>query len=310
VKRTLLAPVLLLANTVLFFLLIAGFVTLYEPTVATVLHQTGPVLLMALFPAVMFTVLRSLFKAIVPVLFLFLVCVTSALILTGAVLVHHPGGGVPLPDPALQRRLPTGVILSGGDVSVRIDDATGVILTDLLLVYHREVPAIRVVPEATWHAGESRIVLPDGKDVDSTNFSEVLWWQIPPAVRSLATDGMTLFRMLAGPLYSGRTIELALMWSAFLLALTAVWTTARLFRWPLLNLAVSVAYLRGILALPESAEVLVRSYPLPRWMPDVVTRYPVVPAWALAALVLLVIAVFLPPLNRWQREMVDGEGDS
>ncbi len=298
----------MLVNMVLFSGLIVVFAVLYEPSPVTILDHIGLILLIALFPAVMFTILRSLFKAIVPVLFLVLLFVTSALILTGAVFLHHPDGGMPFSDPVLQRYLPTGVILSGGDVSVRIDDTTGVILSDVLLVYHRHIPSIQVIPEAMWDAEKSQIVLPNGTEIESENFSEVLWWRIPPAIRNIAADSKNLFMILAEPLFSGRLVHAVMVWSAFLLALLAVWTPARLFRWPLLNLVISLAYLRAVLALPDWLQSLIELFSLPDWIPGVLSDYPVVPGWALSALVLLIIAVFLPPLDRWQREMMEEEG--
>lgn len=310
-KRTLLVPVVLLVHTLLFSIVIGVFVYLYEPPFLYRLSDTaglslvGPVVLGALLPAFIFTIIRSVLKPIVPWLFLVLLTVSAGLLLAGAVSLPEFGHAGVSPDPALTRHLPEKVILSGTDVSIRIGTATGVALSDVLIVHHDELPAIRHVPEGVWNAADGRLSFPEGESVSVEQFSEILWWNAPPTLRRIAADISSVFFVLAGSFQTGMSLEFFVTWAAFLLALTAVWTPARFFRWPLLNLVIALSYLRLVLAVPDW---VASGIPFLSKTLSGMTVPPVAIVWGVCGVSLLCVSLFLPSLALWQREVAEEGG--
>lgn len=93
---------------------------------------------------------------------------------------------------------------------------------------------------------------------------------------------------------------------AWLLAVTMVWAAARLTRWPLLNLALGLLYLRLLVAIPRLAAAA-SSVSWLEWIPSPVRAVLPSTIWAVLALVSIVTALVLPKLSRWQREMEPGD---
>jgi len=308
VKRTLLVPVVFLLNVLLFSAIIGLFVYLYEPPGMSATNMVGPIVLGAVFPAFILTIVRSVLKPIVPLLFLVLLTASAGLTLGGALFLDGSTGYGVTGDPALRRRLPERVILSGTDVSIRIGDATGVALSDILVARHNELPVLDHQPEGTWNAVDSRIVFSDGESVSTEQFSEILWWHAPRTLRNIAEDISLLFAALAAAFHDRMIPDFLVIWIAFLVALAAVWTPARLFRWPLLNLVIALAYLRFVLGVPAWAGGLIEKLPLISRLPPVLVAHPAVLIWTVSAVLLLGVSLFLPGLSLWQREVAEEGG--
>ncbi len=306
-KHLMTVPVVFLFHMVAFGVLIAFGVWLYDPATASVLAAAGPILTAALFPAVLASVLRGVRTSRNSWLFLLVLGVSIGVLLFGISAIHSLAGRN-VPDGGLQRRIPVGVIINGDDYSLRIGAATGVALSDILVVSHRDIPTITHHEKGTWNAEASRIVFPDGTSLSADHFPELRWRSVPSFLGKLANEVTALFLLLHRSMVQRDFMELSYLWGAFVLALLAVWTPARLFRWPLLNIAVAVGYLRLIPAIPSSAEQtivaeLLAAISLPAFFPATLHVYPFTLLWTGIALLLLFVSFFLVPLGRWQREI-------
>lgn len=312
-KHLMTVPIVFLFQLIVFGVLIAFCVWLFDPAMGSVLAVAGPILTASLFPAVLFSVLRGLRKSRNSWLFLLVLGVSIGALLFGISAVHTIAVRN-APDDGLQRRIPVGVIINGDDYSFRIGDATGVALSNIIVVSHREIPTIGHYERGVWNAEEARIVFPDGTSLSAEDFPELRWRSVPSFVRGLAEEVTALFLMLHEMMARRDFTGLAYLWGAFVLSLLAVWTPARLFRWPLLNIAVAIGYLRLIPVIPTwteqgpVADVLSR-LSLPDFLPGTLHLYPFTLLWTGSALLLLMVSLFLSPLGRWQRE-IGAEGRS
>jgi hypothetical protein len=314
VKRTLLIPVVLLLNTALFGVLSAIPVILVHSSTVAALHHLGPIVLAATMAAVLFTVVRSVFRDIMPPLFLFLIAVTVVTIVTGVLVVDETVLSHRLGDPAVRNPLPTEVILYGPDYSVRIGESTGAALEDVLLFRRHEFPVIVHIPEAVWNEQTMEIV-PLGSvagteeiRLSAQELSSVAWRHLPPSVDAVARQIVSLYTVLQST-FRARLMDSFLAYAIGLLcALIGVWTPARLFRWPLLNLLVSIMYLRLVVAVPALVVRFSVGALLPDFLPAFVGANLTPLVWGTLGIVLLVVAAFLPSLKRWRREIAGSGG--
>jgi hypothetical protein len=310
VKRTLLVPVVLLLNTALFGVLIGIPVVLVRSGAEAVLYHLGPIILAATLLAVLFTIVRSVFRAIVPPLFLFLIAITVVAVGAGVLVIDETVLSRRLGDPAVRNPVPTEAILYGPDYSVRIGDATGAALEDVLLFRRHSLPVIVPIAEAVWNEQTMEIVSlgPEEIRFSADELSSVGWRQLPPSIEAIVDHIVSLYTLLQSTYRAGLTDIFLAYAIGILFAVIGVWTPARLFRWPLLNLLVSIMYLRLIVAVPALVVRFSVGDVVPEFFPTFVGANLVPLIWGTLGVVLLVVAAFLPSLKRWRREITGGGG--
>jgi hypothetical protein len=309
VKRTLLTPVTLLLS----FLGIAGVlvlpVILTLGSVSQIVGTVGPLLFIAWIGAVVFTTLRGVVLPVIPAVLVGVLFLGSALGLFGIIvldeLVLQPRAG----DTAFDRPFPTGTFLRGPERSVFVEDAQGVSLSGLIVVTPREQPSIREYDSGIWRNERSEIVIgtPSSDVIPLSQVSAVRWRQTPPSLHTIVSDARSLYTQLRDRFHAGLSLDYILTILAVAALLAMAWTPARITRWPLLNGLFVFVYVRGVVALPDGLALLTELVSIPASVPMFIVTNLSVIVMALISLVLLVIALVLPPMREWRRE-VFGEG--
>jgi hypothetical protein len=302
VKRTLFTPLLLILNTAAFALLL--FVPSFIASEGALIlpPNVGAFLLGAILASLFVTVLRSLFKPIVPVLFLLLVIGTVVGLVLGTIVLDTRFLSEDVADPVFRDRIPTDTILQGESVSFWVGERNGVELRDLVVFRTGEIPTIRRVESATWNPSADEIYLANGDPIKTAETEGIFRWELPESIERTVGDVERVYRQLARA-YRSRSIVVILVWiGTFVLAAAFLWTPARLFRWPLLNAITAFAYVRAVIAIPAFLHTYSPIESTPFTVPELVIRFQVPIAWAIAATLLLVVAVVLPSLSHWRRE--------
>ena len=158
-KRTLLVPVVLLLNTLLFGVLIGIPVILVHSETAAVLHYLGPIMLVATVAAVLFTVVRSVFREIVPPLFLFLIALTVVGIISGVLVFDETVLSQRRGDPAVRNHYRRTRFFTDPSIPYVSEMRPGAALKDVLLFRHDSVPTIKPFATAVWNEQTMEIVV-------------------------------------------------------------------------------------------------------------------------------------------------------
>jgi len=311
VKRTLLVPVALFLHMIVYTVVIGVPTFLMELNGSAIIGHLGVLLFATLIAAVLAVTVRSVFQAIIPVLFTVLMGVSALVFTVGIVVLDTGVLQRHSRDPGTERVIPVGALLNGPEFSLYVGGATGVALEDVIAFRTDEIPRITRFEEAVWNSRAQEIVSTDptvpGR-YSTADLDAVAWRRVPPTLQRLIDDLKTVYALPVGALRVGSTRDLIVYLGALILALTAVWTPARLFRWPMLNVLVALGYLRGILWVPSGVtEHSVVTF-LPGWVPPLVGEYLTPTVWVAAAVILFGIAVALPSLARWRRE-IGSEGE-
>lgn len=248
------------------------------------------------------------------------------------------GGERPPEDPALATAIPDRAILHGGRVALYTGDVEGIILTQPAVIRFLQRPRIVVADQAYVDIERGLLSVPGAGEIPVDSIEVVR--PDPPVLADLhlesdldATaawvngDGAERFAAVldesraSDPESSGTgagwmpplvgtalaaTARYLVGTGAWLLAVTMVWAAARLTRWPLLNLALGLLYLRLLVAIPRLAAAA-SSVSWLEWIPSPVRAVLPSTIWAVLALVSIVTALVLPKLSRWQREMEPGD---
>lgn len=312
-KSTLLTPVTLLLNFIVFAGVLVIPVVLTIGTVSQVVGIGGPLLFIAWIGAVVVTTLRSVVIPIVPTIFIPIIFVVTSLGLFGIVIldevVLQPRAG----DAAFDRPFPTGTFLRGPERSVYVEDAQGVSLSGIVVVTPRENPAIREYDSGVWRNDRSEIVVIGPSSPDPVSLSEIAavqWRQTPLSIRGIVVDARSVYTLLRERFHTGLSLEFILMIASFSILLAMIWTPARITRWPLLNALFVFAYVRGVVALPNGVEKLAEFVSLPPGLPVFVENNLLVVVMALASLLFILVALVLPPMREWRREVFRDGGTS
>lgn len=309
-KRTLLIPVSLFVTFLVIVGVLAIPVVLILGTVSQMLGAVGPLLFIAWIGAIACTTLRGVIVPIVPSVMVGILFVATAFGLFGIIvldeLVLQPRTG----DAAFDRPFPTRTFLRGPDQSVFVEDAQGVSLSGLYVVTPREGIAIREYDSGLWRNDRSEIVVNGDSAPEPISLADttaVRWRQTPPSLRAIVSDANRVYIRLRDRFHAGFSLDFVLTIVSVAALLAMVWTPARITRWPLLNALFVFAYVRGVVALPHGVERLAESIPMPVFLPTFVVNNISDVVMALLSLVLLVIALVLPPMREWRREVL-GEG--
>lgn len=310
-KDTLLVPVVLILTFLVCSIIIAAFVFLSHTDSSAVPRYLGPIVLSALGPAILLTFLRSFFRRIVSIAAVVLVLITTAALLVATVFIDEMIVRPRVGDGGVTNPLPTGVILHGDEYSIRIGQAEGASLEDVLVFRRRSLPRVVPVESAVWNGETLEIVSRDPAAdlrLSAEHLSGVRMDGAPASITSVARDITSVYTVLRGTFRGGMNLDFVIYAAAFILAIGAVWTPARLFRWPLLNALIALAFLRGIFAVPRLAVAIPLTNDFFQFLPPFVGTYRGPILWVVLAIVAFVVATILPPLSRWRREMFGDEG--
>ncbi|MFP4211270.1 MAG: hypothetical protein ACLFR8_08515 [Alkalispirochaeta sp.] len=305
-KRTLLVPVALFLHMIVYAVVIGVPVFFLGLEGSAIVGHLGLVLFAAMTVAVPAVSVRSVFRPIVPVVFLLMLIFATAAFTLGIVVLDTVVLDRHTRDPGTERGIPVGAILTGPEFSLFVGDATGVALEDVLVFRTGEVPRIMRFENAVWNSRAQEIVSTDPDTPGrfaAAELDTVSWRRVPPSIRRVVDDLATVYALPAGSFRLGNTRDLAIYLGSLVLALTAVWTPARLFRWPMLNVLLAIGYLRGVLWVPSGVVAYSMIERLPDWVPTLFGEYLTATIWIVSAMILFGIALVLPSLARWRREI-------
>lgn len=309
-KQTLLAPAVFLLSFIFSVLAIGVPTLLVLGSLGGLIGRIGTVLFAALLLSALYVIIRGVTMEISPFFYLVIAFFTTLLFLGGIIFLDNFVLQKRMDDPAFDRPFPIGTLLRGPERSIYIDSAQGVSLSDVVVISPEELPKIRVYTEGVWRNDVNEIVPIGGPDAESFSLAEIesiRWRRLPESLTSIVSDVRELYLHFRSGLHGGEIVLWAVHLGAFLFAMTLMWTTARISRWSLFNLLLTVAYLRGLLAIPELIVRVRGTFEIPSWLPQVITANLLPVAWGVIGLILLVVAILLPSMREWRRE-VFGEG--
>lgn len=212
-----------------------------------------------------------------------------------------------------------GRVYQGQEHSVVIDRVAGAELGPVVVADHMEGidTRLQVYSEGYWDQADNQLILPGGPDIDLDTLKGFGVPEMPAAVRSTAADVLDFWATAVvlwhgpipfvdaqwGPPFLSAIVSPVITVLLITLLLIVVWTPLRLTRWPLLNLAVAVAYLRGVVALPTALRRVMRIDRVGRAIPDVTLAEWIVVAGFLVFLGVAVVALILPSVSHWRHTM-------
>lgn len=193
---------------------------------------------------------------------------------------------------------PLGTVLRAGRLALIADEQTGLRLENVVTVDFNTIPRASHHDRLFYDPASSRFVAGDGS-VYSTGgalFPDQRSVEIPMPVAEIVRDLIHVAHRLAelGVPWRSMSLQGYLEIAALALLLTALWTCARISQWFLLNVALTFLAVRAALCIYSPVVLdFVRGQ-----LPLSVTPYSAAIVITIAATVLIIVAILLPPLSK------------
>ena len=245
----------------------------------------------------------------IPIVSLFFTLVTSACVIFGSFWLARfvqpdafgpsaTAGHAPVSVP-----IPVNVLNRSGDSFLFVSRAEDGVLKDVVAYSPDDEPRLAFSREA--RTVDGRVILPDAGPTFALPDIETAPWAFvrPPRVLSgISRDSLSVSAVLDRSVISPRFASAA---AGFSVALLGAWAFLRWTRWPLLNVVLATAYVRGVLFVPvilsdEIAEELLWPV-LPSWAP----AYGSAAVWGAVGLALLATTVLMRPYRTWRKDVID-----
>lgn len=310
-KRALFGVPAVLLGTVLSGTLLAGVSYLVSGGWSAAVSSAGEILVAATVIAVAVRTLAVVRLPISSLMHIFLMALVLGAAIAGVSPVGRLARTIPVRPDGFDQPFRDRTVYHGDNVAMFVESSRGVALTGVVLGEWdgRLAPG---TPRLDWRAevvvdlSGSRLIRAPGPDLQLDRFDVVVVRHNPQVAEAIRRDIARNVSIVQGHIDSGRTVPLPVVpvalpvtaiiaVAALCLALAAIWTPARLSRWPLANAVLVILYLRLVLLVPSLVDLIPARY-------VAAVPQPYLVGWAALGVASFAIAVALPPLARWRRE--------
>jgi len=279
----------------------AGMLAVRAGSVAAVVSAAAyPVALAALFGSAVFVLMRLALSRVSPIIGLLVLWVLFLLVLFFVLPLVRETTSWNGEEPAVEAEVPVfplQTVLRAGDTAIILDVQTGLRLDGVIGIQFAAVPRIARYEHLYFDPDENHFVAADGTilPLGTARFSDQQSVRIPePAAKTIDDLLRAGHRIVSlGVPWRGMTVAGYAELLSLSVLLLSIWTFARMSQWFLLNAALTLLAARAILWLysPPLIE-FVRAQ-----LPPGLSEYAAAIGIAIAAILLLVIAILLPPLH-------------
>lgn len=280
-----------------------------ERGIAAILTLTAyPLFFASLLTATILVLLRLALSRVNPVPALLILWVLVVLMLGGVMPVIQSITEWTGEDNTLRTGTPTfprDTVLRAGDRAFVVESQTGLRLDEVLAIGFTTVPHIRQYDHIYFEPGENQLITPEGEvlSLGSSQFPDQRAVQLPVPLAQVIADLNEFSSVLSrrDVLWEVFRLPALLELLSLTVLLVSLWTVARMSQWFLLNAALSILSIRGMLRLYSSRFFALQG----DLLPSTLTEYGNAPVFAGIAVILILIALLLPPLK--QLDLADEE---